>query len=129
MPLFPGGTDSYSWHGEFLNKLFWYFICKPIVTTVLNPKSGPSGNALPSGRAQQCNHLVRKRAGQTGGAAQTSPPISGLAALQMPLVMLMEFDLSGPGNFNPLFNALVCFVLGHAKTPNLAYCSMNRPAS
>ena len=92
---------------------------------------GRRGNPLPARRAKQRDHLIRKRAAETGRAAQTPPPITGLGTLQMPLIVLMEFDFSSRGHFNPLFNSLVCFMLGHAKTPNQIYAqsSNNRPAS
>ncbi len=75
--------------------------------------------ALAGGGPKQSNHLISKRPGKARGAAQAPSPVTGLGTLQMPLIMLMEFDFSRSGDFNPLLNSFVCFMLGHANTPNL----------
>ena len=91
------------------------------------PRQG--GTTLSASRPKQSNHLSRKRPSETRGAAQTPPAVTGLGTLQMPLIVLVEFDFSCRGDFNPLLDSFVCLMLGHANTPNLFYAqrSNNRP--
>src|SRR4051812_15049642 len=68
---------------------------------------------LPGAGSKQDDHLLGERAGDGGGAAEPPAAVARLAGLQVALVVFVEFDLTGGGDFDPLFDTLVGFELWH----------------
>ncbi len=79
-------------------------------------------------RSKQRNHFLGKRPGQSGGTAQASPPIAGLSALQMALVVFVKLNLAGCSYFDPLFESFVGFLFWHAQTPPIYFLHQELPA-